>query len=281
MSFDILESSHELGRPSEFYAFSVGPKTWRYTTADVDITAGGFVWTAAMIKADSVKQTGETSNDAFTLDVPSWIAPAQIHMASAPSTPITMTQLVKHYDDAEMLVSYIGEVIQVGFPIPGRAKITCQNTSGSLDREGLRLGWQRTCSYALYDPLTCKVDKTAWQQACVILTIDEGLLGVELAGTLRDDDYFNNGFLVWVHPLRGNEYLAIEKSLKVAPAVNSVNTKLLLQGDPGELFEGAAGIVLPGCNFTPANCQAFGNYDNYGGEPDFPSRSPFDGQPVF
>jgi len=281
MTYDILESSNELGRPAEFYAFTLGPNTWRYTTADVDIVAGGFTWTSAAIKSDSVKQTGETSNDAFSLDVPSWVAPAQIHMTSAPSTPITMIQYTKHLDDAQMLVSYIGEIVQVGFPMPGRAKITCQNTSGSLDREGLRLGWQRTCSYALYDPLTCKVDKAVWQQAFVVLTINGAVVGIELAGVLRDTDYFNNGFLVWTHPMRGNEYLAIEKSVKVAPAVNAVNTQLLLQGDPGELFEGVGGFVLPGCNFTPTNCQAFGNYDNYGGEPDFPSRSPFDGQPVF
>lgn len=281
MAYDILESSNELGRPAEFYSFMLGPNTWRYTTADVDVIAGGFTWTAAAIKSDSVKFTGETSNDAFSLDVPSWIAPAQIHMASAPSTPITMTQYTKHHGDSEMLVSYIGEVSQVGFPMPGRAKIICLNTSGSLNREGLRLSWQRTCAYALYDPLTCKVDKATWQQALVVLQINGAVVNIELAGTLRDTDFFNNGFMVWTHPMRGNEYLAIERSVKVAPAVNSVNTQLLLQGDPGELFEGATGFVLPGCNFTPTNCQAFANYDNYGGAPDLPGRSPFDGQPVF
>ncbi len=281
MAYDILETSNELGQPAEFYAFTLGPNTWRYTTADVDYTSAGITWTAAAIRSDSVKFTGETSNDAFSLDVPSWIAPAQIHMVSAPSTPITMIQYTKHHGDGEMLVSYIGEVNQVGFPMPGRAKIVCQNTSGSLDREGLRLAWQRTCAYALYDPLTCKVDKAAWRQALVVLQINGAVIDIELAGTLRDSGYFNNGFVVWTHPMRGSEYLAIDASFKVAPAVNSVNTRLQLQGDPGELFEGATGFVLPGCNFTPANCQAFGNYDNYGGAPDLPGRSPFDGQPVF
>lgn len=281
MAYDILETSNELGQPAEFYSFALGPSIWRYTTADVDVVAGGFTWTSAAIKSDSVKQTGETSNDAFNLDVPSWIAPAQIHMASAPSSPITMTQHTKHHWDGEMLVSYIGEVVQVGFPMPGRAKIVCQNTSGSLDREGLRLGWQRTCSYALYDPLTCKVNKATWQQAVVVLQIAGAVVSVELAGTLRDTNFFNNGFMVWAHPMRGNEYMAIERSVKLSPAVNSVNTQLLLQGDPGELYEGATGFILPGCNFTPTNCIAFGNLDNYGGEPDLPGRSPFDGQPVF
>jgi hypothetical protein len=278
MSFDAFEVSPESGRPIEFYTFVLNTVTWRYTTAETDITIGADVYTAAAIRADSVKQTGETSNDARAIDVPSWIAPAQVFMGGAPSAAIQMTVGVRHVGDTEVVIAYVGEITQVNFPIPGRARLTVESLLSSMKREGLRLAWQRTCPYVLYDSLTCKVNKATYKIDFVVLAIDGFSVFVAL-DTTQVNAHFDGGFFEWNHPIRGLEYVAIQQHFQVASG--EWNAQFVLFMPPGELFEGARGSAYPGCDYTPTRCQFFSNYDNYGGVPDLPGRSPFDGNPVF
>lgn len=278
MAFDAFELSVESGRPIEYYTFTLGGVVWRYTTAETDVTIGADVYTAAAIRADSVKQTGETSNDARSIDVPSWIAPAQIFMGSAPSAPLMMSVGVRHVGDTEVIIAYVGEIAQVNYPIPGRARLTVESLLSSMKREGLRLAWQRTCPYVLYDSLTCKVDKATYKIDLTVLSISGFNVYVELA-TTQATGHFDAGFFEWDHPIRGKEYVAIETHEQIASA--EWNARFQLFMPPGELFEGATGSAYPGCDFTPTRCQFFSNYDNYGGVPDLPGKSPFDGNPVF
>jgi hypothetical protein len=278
MSFDAFEVSAESGRPVEFYTFVLNDVTWRYTTAEIDITIGADLYTAAAIRADSVRQTGETSNDARAIDVPSWIAPAQVFMGGAPSSAIQMTVGVRHVGDTEVIVAYVGEITQVNFPIPGRARLTVESLLSSMKREGLRLAWQRTCPYVLYDSLTCKVDKATHKVDFVVLAIDAFSVYVAL-DTTQSTGHFTGGFFEWNHPIRGKEYVAIQDHFQAT--TGEWNSHFVLFMPPGELFEGARGSAYPGCDYTPTRCQFFSNYDNYGGVPDLPGRSPFDGNPVF
>lgn len=286
MAYDALEDSIEDGRPAQFFAFTLDTTVWRYTSADVDIVASGQTWRAAAIKADAVKQTGEAMRDALSLDVPSWIGPAQVFMSAAPSMAIAVTIFSKHIGDAEMVVDYIGEITQVNYPLPGRARITCEDAMATMEREGLRLAWQRSCTYALYDPLTCKVNKLTHRRSLTVLAVVGFTAYVEmsLSGTVPDAKHFANGLIEWVHPMRGTEYLPIESLTFVLGPVpeGSANAELLLAVPPSELAIGTTGYIYPACDFTPTTCQTvFSNYDNHGGAPDLPGKSPFDGTPVF
>lgn len=288
MPFEVIESSIEGGKPIEFYSFTLGDTVWRYTTSEKDLIAGGFTWTSAAIARGSIKQTGESISDVQTLTVPSWIGPAQLFMTQAPSNSIMLTIWCKHEGDApvgdapDAVVIYSGEVTNCNFPLPGQAILSVESLVSSMNREGLRLAWQRSCPYAVYDPVTCKVSKAAFKTDFVVLTIDGFTLGVELA-TAKANGYFSNGFLEWIHPIRGIEYLSIEVHTAVAsPPSGEPNAFFVVMNAPGELFEGAAGSVYPGCTFTPTDCtEKFDNFPNYGGVPDLPGRSPFDGNPVF
>lgn len=271
MAFIDQESSVDGGRPILFYAFTLGSVVWRYTSAEDELTLSGNVYKPAAIDHDAIKQTGETVNDALRITSPAWIGPAQVYMAGAPSRAIQLTIFSKHFSDPEAVIVYMGEVSQINFPMPGKATITCETLTSTMKREGLRMAWQRSCPYALYDTVTCKVSKAAFGVNFTVLGIDGLTLTVELASA-RASEFFNNGFLEWSHPLRGAEYLAIDSHALTAGVVT-----LVLLSYPGDLFVGATGTVYPGCNFTPTNCQTFGNYDNYGGVPDLPGKSPFDG----
>lgn len=278
MPFIDVEKSIEDGRPVKLYAFSIGSVTWRYTSADETITALGHEWEPAAISDDGIKQTGETQNDAMTINAPSWIGPCQLFMSAAPSKAVQVSIFQKHEGLAETVAVYVGEITQVNYPVPGSGRITCETLASTMRREGLRLGWQRTCPYSLYDPLTCKVSKSAWGVTFVVLSVDGFTATVELAAG-RANGFFNGGFAEWAHPVRGAEFLPIETHSVSSGA--PVAATLMLFTDPGDLYPGATGTLYPGCSFTPASCQSFGNYDNYGGVPDLPGKSPFDGSPVF
>lgn len=278
MTYDDLERSTEAGRPLELYVFTLGALVWRYTTADRNILIDGNEYFAATLLATNIQQTGEYVNDVLSIDVPVWIAPAQLFMTATPSYPITVEVFYQHVNSTDIVVAYIGEIRQVDFPAPGRAKLSCESLMSTMSREGLRLAWQRACPYALYDPTTCKVDKALWKIDFIVLAIDGFTVDVAL-DTTQLADHFSGGFMEWAHPIRGLEFLAIETH--TALIVGESNARFTLFGSPGELFEGARGSAYPGCRFTPAACTAFNNFDNYGGVPDMPGKSPFDGDPVF
>jgi uncharacterized phage protein (TIGR02218 family) len=277
MAFIDTEKSVERGRPVILYAFSVGNVTWRYTSAEDKITRLGFEWTPAPLTDDGIKQTGETQNDAMTIMAPSWIGPCMLFMSAAPSRAIRVAIFATHEGSTDTAAVYVGEITQIDYPMPGTGRIRCETLASTMQREGLRLAWQRTCPYSLYDPLTCKVDKADWGVTFIVLTVNGLVVEVSMASG-RAAQFFANGFIEWAHPVRGSEFLPVENH---AGAADDTTATLLMFTDPGDLYPGATGTIYPGCNFTPSNCQAFDNYDNYGGIPDLPGKSPFDGSPVF
>ncbi len=278
-TYEQFETSGEDGRPIEFYVFKLGGLVeWYYTNADHDLVVAGKLFVATTILSANIQQTGEYVNDALTLDAPSWIAPAQLFMTSPPTQAISVRVSCKHVQADELVVCYVGEIRQVDFTRPGRARLTCESRMTSMSREGLRLAWQRGCPYVVYDEVTCKVDKSLWKIDFLVLRINDFEIDV-LLSTAKPTDYFNRGFLEWSHPIRGIERISIDIHTELTAGES--NARFLLSMPPGELFEGARGSAYPGCNFTPANCTLFNNFANYGGVPDMPGKSPFDGDPVF
>jgi hypothetical protein len=275
MAYSDFENSTEEGRPVRFYEFVFGSITWRYTSAEETLVANGHTWEPAAITDDGVRQTGEISNDAMTLTAPAWVGPGQLFMSGTPSASVQISVFENQEGDPdnEIVAVYVGEVSQVNYPFPGSCRITAETLMASLEREGLRLAWQRACPYVLYDPVTCRLDKTPFGKPFTVLSFDGQVATVEFGapGTPANGT-LDSGFIEWNHPLRGVELLAIE---------TQVGTAITLFSPAAEIMPGATGIAYPGCNLSPAACQAFGNYDNYGGHFDLPGKSPFDGDPVF
>jgi uncharacterized phage protein (TIGR02218 family) len=275
MSYDTIESSHEDGRPIYGYLFTLGTTIWRYTSHSNDfMDSEGKLWTAVAISDDGIKQTGEATTDALSIRAPITIGPVQEHMTTPPSQPIQLAICRTHVGDVDnqMVVVYTGEISQVNPVTAGQATMQCQTTSASMQRDGLRLGWQRGCPYALYDELTCKVDKTVFAEPLRILSISGFTVTTDAAGE-HDDNYFSGGFIEWQHPVRGTEFRGIEKH---------VGNVLTVFGMTDDLYEGLTLTAYPGCTRTVTSCSGkFDNLLNYGGIPHLPGKSPFDGNPVF
>lgn len=273
MAFDFLEASLEDGRPIYLYRFTLNSKVWRYTSADADLVAGGAEWKAVPIKDDGVKLTGESVTDALSITTVSSMEPAQIYAHFPPSQAMNVAILRTHDEDFDDIkVVYIGEVTQANIPSPGTVVFTCETLASTMKREGLRLAWQRDCPYALYDPLTCKVNKAAFGVAAVATLAENGHLKAT-ALAAYPAPYFAGGYVEWTDPDRGVERCTIE--------AQGADGLIRLFGSGDGTSVGMAFTAYPGCAHTTTACKGFSNLLNYGGIPDLAGESPFDGNPVF
>lgn len=272
MSYDQYEESTEDGQPIEFYEFIIADTTFRFTNGPRQVmTNDGRVWKAAPISTDGIKVTGESTSDALQMMVPSGIAPAQIYINSPPSSAMLVRVFKKQLEDNEIVVKYQGTVSQVDFSDPGVAKLTCETLSASMQRTGLRLQWARTCQYALYDPVTCKVNKADWGVAIRVLQVDGFDVRTDSLGAYPDGR-FSGGFIEWDGGARGPEYRTIE---------SHSGFDLVMFGPANDLFVGMVGTAYPGCRRTIEACESFNNRDNSSAIPNMPGVSPFDGTPIF
>ncbi len=279
------ESSYQ-GAPIRLYSFTRGQQErWEYCNADQDITRGligglGRVWTAIPCFDSGMTAASESVDaDEFTVTVP-WGNPVvALFQGTPPSNPVFLR--VYDTDDGEaaatgdMDLAWIGTISAVRKADEGVAEIVCNTLAKGFDRPGLRLGWQRTCPYALYDSLTCKVDKNEFAVSGTISAMDGTSLTVSAAGT-KPDGWFNGGFVEWI------AYDAVLDTIERRPIhVHNGEVTVLLSATDG-LTVGLAVKLYPGCSRLTQECHdKFDNLANCGAFPWMPGISPFDGRMVF
>ncbi|MEW3858106.1 hypothetical protein QOZ47_30805, partial [Pseudomonas aeruginosa] len=91
-------------------------------------------------------------------------------------------------------------VDQMDWPTPGVARASCNTVDASMEREGLRLGYQRACPYAVFDPHTCKANRENFKQEGVIRSSANGILEID-ALAAHPSGSFNGGYVEWNHHL--------------------------------------------------------------------------------
>lgn len=283
MTFDAYEETSYQGVPIFLYRFNRGSEFWYYTSADQDIDniiSVGIAefatehYLAYPISDAGVVQSGEPTQDSIAITLP-WVSPvAALFVGTPPSLPVNVAIFRKQALDpaAQARLSWMGTVSQVKRTAPGTAELTCNTIALSLQQNGLRLGWGRTCPYVLYDPKTCKADKTAHATTGVILALDGANLSVaEFAS--RPDNYFYGGFVEWLVADSTHERRAIQ---------GHTGTVIQVIGLTDGMTVGLSVTAYRGCDRTIQTCNdAFANVDNNGSCPTLPGRSPFDGNPVF
>jgi hypothetical protein len=277
------------------YEFTLGSNIWRYTSNAEDvIDVDGFVWEATSISDDGVNQTGDATSDQLTLTASKDIVPARLFMYSPPAAVMDLRIARAEFADKVPTLGftgvdstpdsrvipvfnkrfrYTGEVSQCAFSNVGTAVFSVETISATMRRTGLRLLWMKQCPHTVYDPSTCKANKAANE---VVATIDaiNGLTLTVSAIAGAGNGFYNGGLLEFAHPIKGVEALAIEVQN---------GSSLIMFGSADGLYVGQQVSLYRGCDQTPAVCDSFGNYPNYGGVQTLPGKSPFDGtnSPVF
>jgi uncharacterized phage protein (TIGR02218 family) len=289
MAVSTYEKSAFSGRPLQLYRFlrSSGGTDfyWRYNGSDRDLTYLSNLYAAVSISDGGIKLTGEAAASEFKITLPavSQLCDDFRGSGSAPSDTIYAHVFRAHVDDISGLDTDVPTVESAALVWAGTVdgltqitdtemQITCSTLAASFKRGGLRYTWQKNCPHVLYNPLTCKADKTAFR---VDATVDTAYGNIITSSELAAfaDSWFLGGYIEYMLPSGFIETRLINRhigaSIRVlAPVVG------VAPGDPL--------VVYPGCKRTVRACiDKFDNYDNYGGFPHIPGRSPFDGNPVF
>lgn len=271
MSFDEFEYSNYGGAPTTLFEFTLGTTTWRYSNGQHNATYLGNVYTALPIKHGDIVMSGDTSTDDLTVTIAASAPVTAMFHGTPPSESIQLTIRDIHRGDTEAPVIWSG-LVKSGKQTSGaQFEFSCNSLLSTLNRNGLRLAWGRGCPHALYDR-NCRVDLSSHGVATQVTSISNNVL-TSSAFASFSDNWFSGGFVTFSGSFETVERRAIES--------HSGSEITLLSPSDG-IQAGDWIVAYPGCDRVTSTCVSkFNNLANYGGFPHLPTKSPFDGDPVF
>lgn len=271
MTYDALERSNYSAIPTALYEFRLGSHSWCYATGDKDIVFNGKTYEAIAITDDGITQSGETSGDELVITIDERAEVNELFIGSPPSEQILVTLRYQNYGENEAPVQWVGTLKSNRRKSLGSREIRCGTLTSSLDRLGLRLSWGRGCPHSLYDR-ACAVDPNEFAITSKVISANGVVLEVEGLGDYASG-YFTGGYVEFVHIEGAFERVAIE---------SHAGTTLNMLGTVERLAVDQMVTVYPGCDRVSSTCEGkFNNLSNYGGFPSLPTKSPFDGDPIF
>lgn len=271
MPFNTLESSNYDAIPTVLYEFKLGETaTWRYANGSEDVTLDGEVFEATPISDSGIVQSGDVQNDDLTVTLPASAAFTRLFIGTPPSQPMFLTVRNMNRGALDAPVVWAGTVKNGKRTSLSEFQIICKTLVSSLNRLGARLSWMRGCPHALYDR-SCGVNKADYATLVQIQSLDGA--GFTAAVASLGDGYLAGGFLEFDLMPGVRDTRAIE---------SHVQNRVDLLGASDGLAADMWVTVYPGCDRVTSTCESkFNNLPNYGGFPHLPSKSPFDGDPVF
>lgn len=276
--FDARQRARFGGKPIRFFLVLRQGQSWRYCSADRDLTIGDATWLSAQIERSDIKLTPEPAKDKVTLRFAYLLAP---DAGSYPVTqplgdnwqPYVPTDEVRvicleghHGDDTPPVVQWMGVVTAVKCS-DVEMELTCEpaaNVGKSLN-QGAK--WQIGCWKTPYStgirgcnmlPDNFKVTGT------VSAAVGQSITAPEFAASVYS---LAGGYLTY----EAASGLLVRRGI-AAHALGS-DTVTLTAGGPNPPV-GAAVTALPTCPRTWAACLARNNTIHYGGAIYKPVKTP-------
>lgn len=270
MTFDAREISADAGRPIELFEFARDYQTWRYTSADREVTADSITYLPRAISRSAIDVSAEKARAGITITAPRDLEVADLYRVVPPSMAITLAVRQVHEGDGEVVTLWTGRISTVEFLGPA-AQITCEPSFTALRRIGLRRMYQRQCPHVLYGS-ACGVNRTSYRADGLVESISGATVNVA-AAALQVAGFYAGGYIEWEIASGIFERRFITDHSGAA---------LTLSSSPFGLAGGTAVRLYPGCDHLLATCNAkFNNAANYGGFPFIPLKNPFGGEPIF
>ncbi len=222
------------------------------------------------ITDEGVSQSGEAQNDDMDVICSQTLPVVGFFRDAVPSGTIYVKIRRKHFGESEAPLAWVGYILQVSRPDSASAKITCHTLDASFNRSGRRLTWQRACPYMLFGP-GCNLDKAPYATTATV-TVRDGPT-VTLDAYAHPDGWANGGFFEWTTD---------EGFIERRPIESQVGNHFVVFTTASGVTVGTVLTIYPGCARIIQVCHdKFGNEDNFGGIPQMPGKSPFDGDPIF
>lgn len=266
--FDTLESSEEQSRPIEVYDFSLGADSFRYTSAEDDVTVGTDVFTAESIKRGAIIQSSDDRDAVLEVTLPALNTFARKYIDIVPGQMATVSIIRVQRDEPTPFTQaliYKGFVQSVKFPNDGQnAVIALRSVESSSSRPIPRFTYQGQCNNFLYDT-SCGVNQDLFKFTGTVSAVSGNTITIPgVSG--QPNGYYNAGY---VKPA------GIQDFRMVLDHTGDVLTLLL---PFGTAITGTNVDVFAGCNHDiNGHCYTrFSNVDRYAGFPWVPTTNPFE-----
>jgi uncharacterized phage protein (TIGR02218 family) len=274
MTFNAFETSLEDGQPIELYEFTIGVKTYRYTSYLEDIIYQTKTYTQVQISRGEIEDSGEVPKNSLTIECQRDLEVADLFRIAPPTDVVILNIRRLHLGDGinpESKLMWTGRVLTSEWSTGGLARLTCESLYTALKRRGLRRLYQRQCPHILYGA-ACGVPATSWKHTISVNNIT-GVSLIDLAIQALGDNYFAGGYIEWER-----EPGVIERRAIRTHVGDTVTLSYPVEG----LVNGATIDFFAGCDHTTNTCGSkFNNRLNYGGFPFIPRINPFGGANVF
>ncbi len=267
MTFEALETSRESGNLIEFFVFTQGVVTTRFTSFNRDINFGGFTFLTTQISRTEVQASVEDSVNEIKITLPLDNPIPQQYINNVPGRLIEVQVLRAHADDPieETLLVFSGFIAQVNFDGALEATLTCSPNTAVFKRAGPRFNYQGLCNHILYDD-GCKVDINLFTFTGNVsdvsgrdITVD-GLLAAKGAG------FTVSGFVRTPASGTDDSRLVLAQAGDVLTLLNAFSVPVLNTDVD----------VFAGCAHDITTCDVkFAAVLNYGGFPFVPEKNPF------
>lgn len=273
MTADAREQSWKDGEPVLLVDIVRDTVHWRYANTMAPYVYNGDTYLPTTITRSEISQGRERNKLQITVTLPADLDVADNWRPYPPSQIIGITIFETHRGEADLSVEWSGQVIGPHFT-PSELTLTCEPSSLTARTAGLQRAWQRACPHVLYgqgDGL-CNADPDLFK-ALVTITDLDGLTATSAGFEVYPSGRFAGGYIEWVR----DDGLIERRSI-----ASHIGDSVVLRYGSDKLPAGTVVTAYPGCAHNTADCNDFfDNLPNYGGQPNAPVRSPFDGNPVF
>lgn len=263
MTYATTEESLAGGKPYYLYTFTQGLTITRKTSADVDVTYSGNVYSASSIDHNSSTHSGDLERVGIQLFLPKSDSFASSLFSPNYTNVVTLTIQRGHFGVDDVGVVFKGRVISYEASV-SEIILTCESIQTTMRRSGVRAKYLRTCRHDLYGDL-CGLNIADYYINATVDSISGLNLTMSFAtADEQADNYFTGG--------------VIEKDGVFGFIRSDLSNVLTLQYIPDGIEAGSSVRVAPGCNLRYTTCrEKFNNGDNFGGFPYMPSENVFDG----
>lgn len=294
MTVDTQERSRQKAQPTELYLFRYGADDehrFAFTDAEEPITitqptADGagveeVTYQPIPIKRASIVSSGSLDKAPLEVTTTEDNPVVDLLMGFRVSFVVLLTIRQGHRSDPanEWLVSWVGRALSSAFGEAGEASITCEPTSTSMRRVGLRRHWQYGCPHWLYGP-QCRADRAAATKTLATVSALGSVLIVADGFNTKPLAKYLGGLASWTSP-QG----PVVQTITQIAEVGDGTVRVVLGAPIHGLQPGQAVDLAYGCNHTMDDCKnlhvprdeenpAGGNIHNYGGQPFIPGKNP-------
>lgn len=279
MSYDLIETSVDLGSPVTLFEFIYGQTqgdAYRYSTTDEPVTLAGRAWSPQNLKHSEITSAGSLDKASVTVTARPDIEVAKLFLAAPPSQQVVLNIWRGHaltlqdgWDDFQRI--WVGRVLSAEW---GEADVEfkCEPVATSAKRVGLRRFYQYGCPHVLYGR-ACGVSEVAYTAQCTVVGMVNNrtpIVALRNVPVEVTTPRLVGGILKLVLP----DGRTVLRSIVSASSVSG-GVQLGLMSAIPELSVGMYGTVARGCKHTFDDCKTFFNTANYGGCPNIPTVDAF------